>query len=169
MAYPRLVQVGDWLRKLRSIYEVRAEYHERIILQKKYTSDFLEREAEIFGPVQRSGVKELEYVSDEEYDSLLSSSVVLCLLYETAANNAVIECIARGTPIIISPLAAAVEYLGQDYPLYASSIDEVDALLSQPSRIRRASQYLQRRRQQIDLSYDAFFKDVANSTLYKRL
>ena len=66
----------------------------------------------------------------------LSSSVVLCLLYATAANNVVIECIARATPILVNPLAAVVEYLGPDYPLYACDEDEAALLLSLPGQGR---------------------------------
>lgn len=63
----------------------------------------------------------LETISNEDYDVLLTSSVVLIDLYEASAVNTVIECIARNTPILVNRHPAIVEYLGSDYPLYFES------------------------------------------------
>lgn len=168
-ARPRVVQVGDWLRKLQAIHRLRAPGHERIMLTKQHTQMCLEREIAQFGDDRDPSVDMRHLVPNEEYDELLSSSVVICLLYGTAANNAVIECIARATPILINPLPAVVEYLGLDYPLYARDEAEADTMLASPGKIEAAHEYLRYRRNEIDLSYDGFCRDIAASEFYSRL
>jgi len=108
-------------------------------------------------------------VSNQEYDSLLSSSVVLCLLYATAANNVVIECIARGTPILINPLPSVIEYLGEDYPLYVKDIYEAETLLKKENKIKAASHYLLKRQKYIDLSFQGWLEKIAKSDFYNNL
>ena len=43
----------------------------------------------------------MDRASDEEYDKLLSENIIFVELYDSSANNLVIECIARNTPILI--------------------------------------------------------------------
>jgi hypothetical protein len=167
--YPRVVQVGDWLRKLQSIYQLHTESHQKLILIKPCTREYMRREIEVFGDYRNDSVTELEFVSNQEYDSLLSSSVVLCLLYATAANNVVIECIARGTPILINPLPSVVEYLGEDYPLYVKDIYEAEILLKKENKIKAASHYLLKRQKYIDLSFQGWLEKIAQSDFYNNL
>lgn len=169
LARPQVVQVGNWLRKLQAIHRISAPGHKRVMLHKQQTQIYLDRSAEKIGTFEDPHVKQRTMVSEAEYDLLLSSSVVLCLLYATAANNVVVECLARATPIIINPLPAVVEYLGVDYPLYACDEEDVDRLLRQPDRVMEAHRYLKSRRREVDLSYEDFFGGVAVSEWYKRL
>lgn len=168
-ARPRVVQVGDWLRKLQAIHRLRAPGHERVMLLKNHTSAFLDAEIAVFGDARDPQVAMPKLVPNDEYDDLLSSSVVMCLLYATAANNVVIECIARATPILINPLPAVVEYLGHDYPLYACDESEAELLLATPGKVEEAHRYLLQRRLEIDLSYSGFCRDIAESYLYTHL
>ncbi|GAB4274121.1 MAG: hypothetical protein Kow0013_28130 [Pararhodobacter sp.] len=168
-ADPKVVQVGDWLRRLQAIHRLRAPGHQRIMLLKQWTRVFMDREIAVFGDARDPAVEMVDYVSNERYDELLRSSVVLCLLYGTAANNVVIECIARATPILINPLPAVVEYLGRGYPLYARDEAQADTLLATPGLVDAAHEYLLRRRADIDLSYEGFCRDIAASGLYARL
>ncbi|MDT8853516.1 hypothetical protein RNZ50_00410 [Paracoccaceae bacterium Fryx2] len=169
LARPRVVQVGDWLRKLQAIHRLRAPGHERMILLKRWTENYLEHEVKVFGDHRDPAVTVGRMVPNEEYDRILSSSVVLCLMYATAANNVVVECIARATPLLINPLPAVVEYLGPGYPLYARDEAEADLLLSSPARVREAHLYLLQRRAEIDLTYRGFCREIAESEFYARL
>jgi len=166
---PRVVQVGDWLRKLQAIHKLRAVGHERVMLMKSQTQSYLDAEIAQFGQYLDPRVDMRHMVPNDEYDALLSSSVVLCLLYATAANNVVVECLARATPLLINPLPAVVEYLGRHYPLYAGNEAEADHLLSQPGLIVAAHDYLLQRRHEIDLTYAGFCRDIAASEMYQKL
>lgn len=167
---PRIVQSGDWLRNLQAIFEISAPGHEKVMLMKEHTAEFLRREIEVSGDRKNDSVRIFNMVDATEYDSLLSSSVVLCWLYATAANNIVTECIARRTPLLINPLPAVVEYLGREYPLYMQSLTEASHLIGDPGRVRAAHDYLQENSQIREcLSYDSFFRNIAASDLYQNL
>ena len=44
---------------------------------------------------------------------------------DAVANNVVLECIKFNTPIIVKKIDSIVEYLGEDYPLYFSSTEDL--------------------------------------------
>ncbi|AYV75700.1 MAG: putative WcaK-like polysaccharide pyruvyl transferase [Terrestrivirus sp.] len=67
-------------------------------------------------------------VSNAGYDTLLSQNVVFLYLVDASACNTLIECVVRNTPIVINKLPAVVEILGDNYPLYYSSIEEASFL-----------------------------------------
>ena len=165
---PRLLQAGDWLRRLQAIYEVNAKDHEKIMLLKPSSDVFLNREIAVLGDFRNNTVTVHEMVSNDEYDDLLSSSVVIIWLYATAANNLILECIARCTPIIINPIPGVVEYLGKDYPLYMTSLSEVEIILADRDKIFSAHVYLQKKKKN-DLSYESFFNEIAMSGFYDNL
>lgn len=166
---PRLVQIGDWLRKLQAIYRIHPCGHEKIMLSKFLTKTYLDREKWEIGDFTNNTVKVLDYIDNDDYDSLMSSSVVLCMMYASAANNVILECIARATPIIVNPIPSVVEYLGPDYPLYAATTEEAELLLSNPDHIRAAADYLARSINHSDLTYDSFCDQLAASPFYAAL
>lgn len=166
---PTLVQAGDWLRKLQAIHQIKASGHRRVMLKKAHTDTYLQNEITVFGNSIDPDVEVFTMVSNEEYDNLLSSSVVICWLYATAANNLVLECIARKTPLIINPLPSVVEYLGPDYPLYINDIAEAEKLLTDKQRIKAAHDYLGNKRFKEELSYQTFFEKFRDSEFYRGL
>ena len=126
-----IIQLGYWLRNLDSICHLKTHY-------KKYWMPSNPQLAQslLTCYYQTRGinwlehkkiwkdVKILEHLSNEDYDEFLSRSVVYLSLYDSSANNAVIECIVRGTPIIVNRHPAVIEYLGPKYPLYHDQYDE---------------------------------------------
>ena len=52
-------------------------------------------------------VRIMERVNDEEYDDLLSSSIVFLNIYDAPAITTVIECLGRNTPILVNLLLYA--------------------------------------------------------------
>jgi hypothetical protein len=82
------------------------------------------------------------FLSNDDYDNLLSQNLVCIFLKDASAINTVIECIVRNTPIIVNPLPAVVEYLGEKYPLYANDHTEAMNKLNNMSLILNAFTYL---------------------------
>ena len=96
----------------------------------------------------------------EEYDTLLSENIVFIDLFDAAANNTVLECIIRNTPIIVNKLESVVEYLGEDYPLYFKDLKDVPSLLIS-NNILKAHLYL-KKLDKSQLSIDFFTKKLMN-------
>jgi len=69
-------------------------------------------------------------VSNDIYDRLLSENVIFLEFFSTAANNAVVVCIARNTPLVVNRLPPLEEYLGKDYPLFFDRIEEAAGLFA---------------------------------------
>lgn len=165
----RVVQAGDWLRKLRTVFQIKAPSHKKIMLLKNSTRSYLDKEESQFGKHSDVDVDVREFVDNDEYDELLSSSVIVCMLFGTAANNLVIECMARATPLIVNPLPSVVEYLGRGYPLYANTLEDVDKILRDEGAIMAAHLYLCERTPKTPISYNDFLQAIGQSGFYRQL
>ena len=62
-----------------------------------------------------------------------------------------------------------VEYLGEDYPFYYSSLEEAEAKLQQPDLIRETCQYLSRSPVKPALTGESFLAALQNSAIYRSL
>ena len=74
--------------------------------------------------------------SFKEYDELLDKNIILIDLFDTAANNVVLECIIRATPLLIPKLPGSVFYLGENYPMFFNNLDEIPLLLTDVNIIK---------------------------------
>lgn len=86
-------------------------------------------------------VEELPVVRNSTYDHLLSENIIFLHLLAGVANNTVLECIVRATPLVINRHSGPEFYLGANYPLFFDDLREVPHLLS-PENIFRAHEYL---------------------------
>jgi len=139
----RLVQVGYWLRRLSSIWEVdvpngwtkhwinRAEHGFRCLEAELYNEHLVEK------IVLNPDVK-VHSLSDADFDRFLGRSIMFIDLYDSSCNNTIIEAIVRHIPIVTRRLPATVEYLGEDYCLFFDTLDEIPDLLDDENVIMRA-------------------------------
>jgi len=109
------------------------------------------------------------FLDDARYDDLLGRNVVFVFLYDASANNTVIECIARHTPLLVNPLPAVMEYLGADYPLYFESLEEAAQKASDFDLLRQAHEYLRDERIQRRLTGEYLLESFAESSIYREL
>jgi hypothetical protein len=143
MANPdkHLLQVGQQLRNVSSIFKINPVGFKRLWLtgnpNMTYCMKLLRNE---YNEVIDSSM--MYYTKTfGEYDELLEKNIVFIDLYDSAANNTVLECIVRNTPIIINRTPGVVEYLGAEYPLYFTTLGDVDGLLA-IERLQSAHDYL---------------------------
>ncbi len=80
-------------------------------------------------------------LTDYELDEILSKNLIFVNLYDSSANNAIINAIQRKCPILLNRLPACEEYLGCEYPLFYENLDDINNLLSL-ERIEQAHEYL---------------------------
>ena len=86
--------------------------------------------------------REVQHLPDPAYDALLAENIAFLQLYDAGANNTVVECIARATPLLVNPLPAIVEYLGPNYPFYYESLAEAADKAMDLDLIERTHLYL---------------------------
>lgn len=145
----KIIQIGWWLRKLHSIFRLpNIKGYNKVALgiKDKLSKQMfkLENKYEFKNKINlfKGDVELLDRVSDEEYDELLSKNIVFVEMYDSSANNLVIECIARNTPILINPVGGVVDYLGKDYPFYFNSLREAVKKIKDTKLIHQTSNYL---------------------------
>lgn len=146
----KIIQIGQQLRKMSSIYLVNLDnsYSKMWLTGTKNIDkciNLLEKEVNYLNvKINNFSTVEMKYTETfKEYDELLSKNIVLVDLFDASANNTVLECIVRNTPIIINKIPAVIEYLGDDYPLYFNNLIEINNLLTNEN-IAKAYVYLKK-------------------------
>ena len=168
-----VVQVGWWLRRLASIHFLplpTPRKHLLIpvddVLMPRFTAALdAERIHTHAPPFVAWDTNIIGRLRNDDYDTLLTHSVVFLDLHASVVNNAVIESIVRHTPVLISRLAGAIEYLGDDYPLFFESLDEAAAKAADPDLVLAAHRYLAAKDTSF-LSGERFCREFAESAMY---
>lgn len=124
----KVIQIGYWLRRLFSIQCLPTTRIKKIWLVTRPEAlkfrDSIEIEHRSGCTYPVGDYAEIDWVDHDEYDRLLSRNLAFVDLYDASASTAVVDCIARSTPLLINPLPAVVEYLGVGYPFYFNSLGE---------------------------------------------
>lgn len=173
----KIVQIGWWLRKLHSIYLLPTTRYAKVFLRKE-DADMneimrLEREhmdnMEMLTDEIMNSATTVSFLPNDEYDRLLSENVVFLELYDSSANNAVIECMARNTPILVNRIEPVIEYLGNDYPLLYDTLDEAARKADDFALIKSAHQFLANHPTKQKLTGKYFLESVRSSEIYRKL
>jgi hypothetical protein len=144
----KLVQVGYWLRKLSSIWEVNIpdDWSKYWINRAEYGFTCLEKEIynehKLVNIIQARKKVNILKLSNDDYDTFLQDSVIFLDLYDSSCNNAIIEAIVRHIPIVVNRIPATEEYLGSDYCLFFDDMSEVHDMLTNPMLLEQAHQQL---------------------------
>jgi hypothetical protein len=143
-----VAQFGNYGRNVRAIFQLpphpQYRYARYRVESKMYRQH--ERIAAAYYRDKRTehqGVFDNTAVPNELYHDLLCSSVVFMEVLAGSANNVILECIVRSTPVLVNRYAAVVEYLDEDYPLYYNDLDHARTLLTDEN-IAAAHEYLLR-------------------------
>jgi hypothetical protein len=161
-----ILQLGWYLRQTGFIYsldlnDMKCEclLNKKIEFHNKYHT---KRLSEI--KILNNKVNHIDYLSDLEYDTKLSESVIVTHMISNSANNAIVESILRNTPHIINKNEPTIEYLGKDYPLYWEKKEDVRSFLKDDSRILEAHEYLKTMNKDwLETSY--FINDFKNKVI----
>jgi hypothetical protein len=164
-----IIQIGKQLRKVSSIYLLPEQpSYKKLWLtgSKDYNNCIQHLNDELFylniplSSINLNSVKMYYTSTFEEYDDYLSKNIVFIDVWDAAANNAVLECICRNTPLIVNKVPGVVDYLGENYPLYFNSLSDVPNLLKIVN-ITRAHKYLKNMNKD-DITLDRFVSDLFN-------
>lgn len=173
----KIVQIGWWLRKLHAIYQLPPSEYEKIFLNAGHKSiDILmKKERKIlikegtFNDAMYDSAKTLSFLSNKDYDKLLCENIAFTYLYDASANNTVIECIGRNTPLLVNPLEPVEEYLGKDYPFYYNSLDEAIEKARDVDLVLKTHRYLVNLPIKKKLTIEYFIKSLTKSKIFNSL
>jgi hypothetical protein len=146
--YKKIVFIGRQLRKIHSYYLINTFNHKKIWLTGtknfSHIKNILNEELKFYNLNNKFKFEDVNptYLTNfDDYDEVLSKNLVFLDLYDASANNTVLECIVRCTPLIVKKLPAIIEYLGEDYPLYFDNLTELHDLINEKNIIK-AHHYL---------------------------
>ncbi len=181
----KIVQVGWWLRRLNSIHRLPVAAENPLGYRKvrlvprffadadRYLKELMQREREETGesPLAdpENNTVALSHLPDAEYDRLLAENIAFVDLHDSGANNTVVECIARATPLLVNPLPAVVEYLGEDYPLYFDDLRQAANKASDLVLLRETHHCLLECATRKRLAPEHFRKSFEESEVYSAL
>jgi len=167
----RVIQVGWWLRKLNAISVIDTPGHTPTLLGKSdWTKNLLSyAERRYYDLLAKPSVDVIDFVDNDAYDKLLAENLIFIDFYDTCANNAVIECMARRTPLIVCRHPAAEEYLGKSYPLYYDHYEDIPRIVSDSGRIKAAVEALGEASVQRLIDPEVFKKGFLESEVVRAL
>lgn len=169
----RVIQLGYWLRRKYSIFQLDKPNNlcKAILPFDDRMQENLKHELEVdhvtLSTNEINSVECLSQFKEDEYDKILSKNVVFLDLYDSSANNAIIECIIRHTPVLVNRLPAVEEYLGVDYPFYYSSLKEATSKLENCCLIEETFNYLKSSPLIEKLSKETFYQSIMKSEIYQ--
>jgi hypothetical protein len=161
----KLILVGHWLRDFQGIFDLHVSRYHKWILKCEPAVNY-ERILAAVRP--NAGVDLRPYAPPQQYDLLLGENVVFLPLFDSSANNALLECIVRNTPVLINRLPAVVEYLGEQYPLYYATLEEAARKVEDFDLVGEASAYLRAMHKE-RFSREHFFRSFRQSSICRRL
>ena len=165
---PKLVQVGYWLRNPNSLYQVKTTQLSKARLDVGHPWEEKSRQHLPADNLDLDSVEVIPRLDNDEYDELLATNIVFLDLLDSSANNAIIECIVRNTPVLVNRIAPVVEYLGHQYPFYFRTLEEASQKADDMDLIRQTHEYLSRMSKQ-QYSQEAFLESVVQSEVYQSL
>ena len=173
----KIVQIGFFLRKLYSIYLLPISGYQKVFLKKEDINldELMKLEAVHSGikdqltPEVLNSVRVMKFLSNPAYDHLLCENIVFLDLHDASANNTILECIARNTPILVNRIEPVVEYLGEEYPLYFSSLQEAAEKAMDLALIDQTHKYLAGYPSKYKFTNSYFKESLQNSEIYQNL
>lgn len=156
----KILMIGHWMRNFSSFVSLKCENFKKLLLCVPSACRYEDLEGK---------VEMAPRLPNREYDDILSRSVVFLNLYDVAACNTILECIVRNTPVFINRLPGAVEYLGENYPLFYEDLGHAEYLLQKKHLIEEAHSYLRELSSAVDFSIDNFLCSVYRSKVYENL
>ena len=166
----KVIQLGSQLRFLTSIYKLKTMYP-KIWLPGRTDNQllmfWLQKECEHYHislTLEEKKSVSIFYTENyEDYDNMILNNIIVIHLINASANNAVIELLSLHIPFFVNKLAAVVEYIGEDYPLYFTKLEEVEDIINDTDlllkKMKEGTNYLKNRKKQ-DISLSHFNSEM---------
>ena len=161
----KVIQLGSQLRFLSSIYKIKTNFKKLWLPGRKDTEllfHWLNRECTLNNISINNEEMDsviLYYTNNFiEYDNIILNNIVVIHLINASANNAILELMYLNIPFFVNKLDAVIEYIGPDYPMYFSSLKEIETIINNKelllSKYKETTNYLKNiNKQDISMSY----------------
>lgn len=159
---PQIIHVGWFLKNLLFLEHLPQGIQRKIFIQSILSQKYVQQ---LKSHIQNTwyshrklhgGVEYIDALSNQDYDQLLTQSIVAIEFIDCAAATTIVEAMARCVPMLVNRHPAVVEYLGRDYPMFFDDIRECESLLK-PVNVIRTHEYIQKINKDF-LSIDNFMK-----------
>jgi hypothetical protein len=166
----KVIQLGSQLRFLTSIYKLKTMYP-KIWLPGRTDNQllmfWLRKECEHYHislTLEEKKSVTIFYTENyEDYDNMILNNIIVIHLINASANNAIIELLSLHIPFFVNKLAAVVEYIGEDYPLYFTKLEEVEEIINDTDlllkKMKEGTDYLKNRKKP-DISLSHFNSEM---------
>lgn len=92
-------------------------------------------------PYKKQSSKD-NFLHFRQFDQTFVNTIQFLDVHDASANNAVIECIQRNTPLLTRRHPAIVEYLGEYYPFYFDDITQANEKINCVKTVIETHKYL---------------------------
>ena len=154
---------GEWVRDY-VMYEIRKSLQVSDLNNNEVQSSYTAEEAKYW--YESLNLKIQDYLNDSEYDNIFQESIVFLDFYDVSASNVIIECILTSTPLLVCKKRACIDYLGEEYPFYFSSLEEAVTKLNDMELICKSHLYL-KKMDKSKFTY-AYFNKCVHDSILKR-
>lgn len=143
-----LIQVGYWLRHRTAINHLTGFHHGEEIYKRvwlygaKHALDLIPEECDAEGTSDDFSGVYIERVENDQYDRMFTNNLIFLKILKSSANNAIVECMARNTPVVVNRDPAIVEYLGEKYPLFYDTLEQAQTMIFDFDLIEQAHRYM---------------------------
>ena len=174
-----VASIGFWLRRYSSFDQLRADGYRKLRplpVAREHTKGMArivqyEQEERAHAKCTDSDAQPVhvcDRFSDDEYDDLLSKSIVFLDLIDASAVTTIVECLVRGTPLLVNRIAPVEEYMGSDYPFYFNTLDEANEKIKNFDLIQAAHQHIRENPIIHELRPQTFLDRLVATATYQR-
>ena len=119
----KIYHIGWWLRNFKTFvdFSFPSNFSKNILVKKDFENQWLNININF----NLKNINIVYELNNQEYEKIFQNCCVFLDLEDTVANNVILECIKFCTPILVKKNDSIIEYLGENYPLYFNSINDL--------------------------------------------
>jgi len=162
-----IYSIGNWLRKQYSIFKLQChnKFSKAIIPFTKRTQDelsfYTNRDNTRVTEEENNSVLKIEKLDDFNYHKIFENNIVFLDVYLTTVNNTFLECLISNTPILLNRHQEYIELIGETYPLFYDSLDDINNFIFDDENILNTHNYL-KNVDKTRFTLDYFIKDLTS-------
>lgn len=122
----KILHIGWWLRNFKTFidFSFPSDFNKNILVKKDFENQWLNINVNF----NLKNIHIINELNNNEYEKLFQNCCIFLDLEDAVANNVILECIKFCTPILVKKNDSTTEYLGENYPFYFNSNDDLQKM-----------------------------------------